>query len=116
MIRQPAFNRAVFALTFGAAMLTATAVRADNYPDSHMVPAAQASQLSRAEVLADLKIYQESGLADAERIVAEGGVETASLHKAKERYAQLRQGERYATLVAQIAQRIGEPVRHPRGA
>lgn len=68
-----------------------------------------AAPLSRSEVLADLKIYQESGLAVAERVAQEQGLETEALRAARVRYAMLRDGERYAVLVAQFAQRTGEP-------
>ena len=62
-------------------------------------------------MLADLKVYQESGLAAAERAAAETGQETPALRAARERYAALRQGERYAALVAEYAARRGETVR-----
>lgn len=72
--------------------------------------------VSRSEVLADLKIYQESGLAAAERVAQEQGIETAALRAARERYAMLRHGERYASLVMQIAQRTGQQARQARGS
>jgi Domain of unknown function (DUF4148) len=110
-------NHAVIALALAAAAFGTSAVHAENHPESHLVTQTNAeSQLTRAEVLADLKIYQESGLAAAERVYNETGLETAALRGARQRYAQLRQGERYATLVAEIAQRTGQPVRQPRGA
>lgn len=78
----------------------------------HVAPAVP---LTRAEVLADLKIYQESGLAEAERVALEQGHETAALGAARERYAALRHGERYAALVTQMAERTGEPAHRPQG-
>lgn len=75
----------------------------------------QRMPLSRSEVLADLKIYQESGLAAAERIAQEQGIETAALKAARERYTTLRHGERYAALVMQFAQRTGEQAPQVRG-
>ncbi|UXH76169.1 DUF4148 domain-containing protein [Roseateles amylovorans] len=72
--------------------------------------------LTRAEVLADLKIYQESGLAEAERVALEQGHDTAALAAARERYAALRQSDRYAFLVMQTADRIAQPARPSRGS
>ena len=110
-------SRAVTALAFTVAAFGHSAVHADNHPDAHIaIQSSSESQLTRAEVLADLEIYQESGLAAAERVYTETGLETATLRGARQRYAQLRQGHRYATLVAEIAQRTGEPVRQPLGA
>lgn len=60
---------------------------------------------TRAEVLAELAIYRESGLEAAERVAAELGHETVPLQVTRERHAQLRQGERYKTLVKHFAQR-----------
>lgn len=113
MSRQYSFNRAVLQLVFGAAIAAAAPVHAESFlmdPESGVSVSTQ-STVSRAEVLADLKIYQESGLAAAERIAAETGQETPSLQAARQRYAALRQGERYAALVAEYAARRGETVR-----
>ncbi|KQW45665.1 MULTISPECIES: hypothetical protein [unclassified Roseateles] len=113
MTRQTSFNRAVFQLLFASAALVGTAVNAQSYvtdPESG-ASVGVASTVSRAEVLADLKIYQESGLAAAERTAAETGHNTVELQAARERYAALRQGERYAALVAEYAARRGETVR-----
>lgn len=63
-------------------------------------PPPEARAMSRAEVLAELAIYQESGLAVEERIAAELGHESAATAAARERHAQLRRSERYAALVA----------------
>lgn len=113
MSRHHSFNRAVLQLVFGAAIAASASVHAESFlidPESGVSVSTQ-STVSRAEVLADLKIYQESGLAAAERTAAETGVETPALHAARQRYAALRQGERYAALVAQYAARRGETVR-----
>lgn len=110
MTRQHSFNRAVLQLVFGAAIAAAAPVHAASFvtdPESG-VSVSTTSTVSRAEVLADLKIYQESGLAAAERMTAETGVDTPALHAARQRYAALRQGERYAALVAAYAARRGE--------
>jgi hypothetical protein len=110
MTRQPRFDRAVLQLLLAASLATGAAAQAQSHvtdPESGHSVAVQ-SAVSRAEVLADLKIYQESGLAAAERAAAEGGAETATLQAARQRYAALRQGERYAALVAEYAARRGE--------
>jgi hypothetical protein len=114
MIRQPALNRAVLQLMLGAAVLVGASAQAQSYvtdPESGQSVSVQ-SAVSRAEVLADLKVYQESGLAVAERTADETGqFNSPALQAARERYAVLRHGERYAALVAQYAARRGEPVR-----
>ena len=115
MIRQPAFNRALLQLLTGAAVFVGASAQAQSYvtdPESGQSVSVQ-STVSRAEVLADLKIYQESGLAAAERVADETGQNTTTLQVARERYAALRHGERYAALVAQYAARRGETVRAP---
>lgn len=117
MTRQPSFNRAVFQLMLAAAALTAgSAAQAQSFvsdPESGASVSVQSS-VSRAEVLADLKIYQESGLAAAERVANEGGQPNgAQLRAARERYAALRHGGRYAALVAEYAARRGEAARVP---
>lgn len=114
MIRQPALNRAVLQLMVGAAVLIGASAQAQSYVSDLETGQSVSvhSTVSRAEVLADLKIYQESGLAAAERVASETGQpDSAALQAARERYAALRQGERYATLVAEYAARRGETVR-----
>lgn len=114
MIRQPAFNRAVLQLLTGAAVLVGASAQAQRYvtdPESGHSVSVQ-STVSRAEVLADLKVYQESGLAAAERVAHETGQPNSpALQAARERYAALRHGERYAALVAEYATRSGETAR-----
>lgn len=115
MIRQPALNRAVLQLLTGAAVfIGAAAAQAQSYVtdlETHQSVSVQ-STVSRAEVLAELKVYQESGLAAAERVADEAGAWNGpALQAARERYAALRHGERYAALVAQYAARRGETVR-----
>lgn len=163
MSRHSQLNRVVAAVSFGIAALASSAAHADHYPAPEVVqgpsitlsrsevlkdlkayqssglaaaerlsleqghdveglePAraryAQLTQrpyttkapLFRSEVLAELRIYQESGLALADREYLEQGVETEALRTARSRYVMLREGERYAMLVAQFAQRTGEP-------
>ena len=113
MTRHYSFNRAVLQLVFGAAIAAAAPVHAGTFvtdPESGVSVSTQ-STVSRAEVLAELKIYQESGLAAAERSAAETGQETPALQAARQRYAALRHGERFAALVAEYAARRGEAVR-----
>lgn len=113
MTRQPSFNRAVLQLLIAAAAMAGASAQAQSYvsdPESGYSVSVQSS-VSRAEVLADLKVYQESGLAAAERAAGETGQDTPALQAARQRYTALRQGERYAALVAEYAARRGETVR-----
>lgn len=115
MTRQPSFNRAVLQLLFAAAAVTAGAsAQAQSFvsdPESGYSVSVQ-STVSRAEVLAELKVYQESGLAAAERVASETGAwNSPALQAARQRYAALRHGERYAALVAEYTARRGEAVR-----
>jgi len=67
------------------------------------------STLTRAEVLADLQIYRESGLDDLDR--GEAVDPSSAAHaRAEAKYAQLRASPYYATLVQRIASRRGEAV------
>ena len=67
------------------------------------------STLTRSEVLADLQIYRESGLADLDR--GEAVDWTSPAHaRAEARYARLRASPYYATLVQRIAAQRGETV------
>ncbi|MFG6414168.1 hypothetical protein ACG02S_09685 [Roseateles sp. DC23W] len=114
MIRQPAFNRAVLQLLTGAIVLVGVSAQAQSYVtdlETGQRVSVQ-STVSRAEVLADLRIYQESGLAAAARVADETGQPNSpALQAARERYAALRHGERYAALVAQYAMRSGATTR-----
>ena len=60
--------------------------------------------LTRAEVLADLQVYRESGLAQAE-LPENAGQDTARVTQAKAKYAQLRTSAYYASLVKQYGDR-----------
>ncbi len=68
------------------------------------------STATRAEVLADLQLWRESGLADAS--VGEGGYNAFSprYREAQARYRALRSSPRYAELVQRIAAHRGEVV------
>jgi hypothetical protein len=74
-------------------------------------PGAAASEapLARAEVLADLQVWRESGMAavsDGE----EGRAYTPAHDAASARYAALRSAPSFAALVLRIAHRLGENV------
>lgn len=68
-----------------------------------------ASTVTRAEVLADLQIYRESGLAALDRGDAHD-TNTAAHARAEAKYAELRASPHYATLVQRIAAQRGETV------
>ena len=76
-----------------------------------VVPHSYVATLTRAEVLADLQIYRQSGLAELER-VGEGSADvfTPEHRRAQGRYAALRASPEFAALVQSIAQRRGESV------
>jgi len=112
MHRPSPLNRVLLALAVGAAAIGSSAAQAQNFERYPQDPISPPSQLTRAEVLADLQIYRESGLAQAARIDEHLGGDSAEVLAARQRYAQLRNSERYAALVAQIAQQTGEPVHH----
>lgn len=58
--------------------------------------------LSRAEVLADLQIYRESGLAAFDRSEGEPSANTAAYAAARARYEALKRDGRYQTLVTAL--------------
>lgn len=58
--------------------------------------------LTRAEVLADLAIYRESGLAAAELHDSESGQVSDAQLEARKRYEALKRGGRYQTLVVSL--------------
>jgi hypothetical protein len=78
-----------------AALLAGNAMANDN---PHEQPVNTPSAVSRAEVLADLQIYRESGLAAVEQSETYG-YDSARRDAAKARYAELRSSPYYATLV-----------------
>lgn len=105
MNRLPVFDRALIPVLFASALLTTSpASRADNYPEpllnSIQVPK---STLTRAEVLAELQIWRESGLDRFEHPEVDAARDEAGQAAAQARYAALRQGPRFAQLVAQYA-------------
>lgn len=81
------------------------AMAEDSYSAQPPLPAT--STVTRAEVLADLQIYRESGLADLDRGEAQDTT-SAAYAQAKAKYAQLRASSHYTELVQQIAARRGE--------
>ena len=81
--------------------LSTAAVPAFAQSYSHLDPITQ-SQKSRAEVLADLQIYRESGLAAADR-TEDFDLNPGQRAKAEARYAELKASPKYAQLVQQFA-------------
>jgi hypothetical protein len=81
--------------------LSAAAVPAFAQSYSHLDPITQ-SQKSRAEVLADLEIYRESGLAAADR-TEDFALNANQRAKAEARYAALKSSTTYAALVQRYA-------------
>lgn len=83
------------------------ALAADLGPASESGAAMAAAPLSRAEVLADLQVWRESGLAELH-----GGDDPAIFHPRYDactaRYLALRASPAFATLVQRIAQERGE--------
>lgn len=61
-----------------------------------------AHELTRAEVLADLQVYQESGLAELNRPDTEDW-KSSAYREASARYARLRNSPRFAQLAQHIA-------------
>lgn len=97
--------------TFAAALLTVVASLAAMAQEAGPPPEAplSVSTLTRAEVLADLQIYRESGLANldssAPTFIDWNSREYA---RASARYTQLRASPYFATLVQRIAARRAE--------
>nr|WP_297524503.1 DUF4148 domain-containing protein [uncultured Roseateles sp.] len=81
---------------FASAALVAGNAMANDNP--HTQPVNTPSAVSRAEVLADLEIYRESGLAAVEQSETYG-YDNARRDAAKAKYAELRSSPYYATLV-----------------
>lgn len=82
-------------------LIAVAAVPAFAQSYSHLDPITP-SQKSRAEVLADLEIYRESGLALVDR-TEDMSENTARRQQAQARYDQLRQSPAYAALVQKFA-------------
>ncbi|HEY1397096.1 DUF4148 domain-containing protein [Roseateles sp.] len=81
--------------------LSTAAVPAFAQSYSHLDPITQ-SQKTRAEVLADLAIYRESGLAAVDR-TEDSSLELTQRAKAEARYAELKASPKYAALVQRFA-------------
>ncbi|WP_431287441.1 DUF4148 domain-containing protein [Roseateles chitinivorans] len=86
--------------------LSAAAVPAFAQSYSHLDPITQ-SQKSRAEVLADLEIYRESGLAAVDR-TEDSSLELNQRAKAEASYAELKASPKYAALVQRFAAKEGK--------
>jgi hypothetical protein len=68
------------------------------------------SAVAREEVLAELQIWRESGLAELERGEAGADVNSALYRQAAAKYAELRAAPEFAERVEQIARQRGKPV------
>jgi len=86
--------------------LSAAAVPAFAQSYSHLDPIT-AGQKSRAEVLADLEIYRDSGLAAVDR-TEDFTLNASQRAKAEARYAELKASPRYAALVQRFAAKEGK--------
>ena len=73
----------------------------------------QSSMLTRAEVLADLEIWRESGMADLDRGHATPPFYSARYQHAKAEYERLRASPQFATLVNRIASAHGWDIHQP---
>jgi hypothetical protein len=87
-----------------AALLTAAcaAHAADSEGGAAQVP------LSRAEVLADLQIWQQSGMSAFDNGEASADPSNASYSAAQARYVALRSSPEFSQLVSRIAQERGD--------
>lgn len=106
MNRQSVLNRALIPVFVASALLAGSpAALADNYPEPILASSqvGKASALSRAEVLAELQLWRESGLDRYERPEVDAARDEAGIAAARARYAALRQGPRFAELVARYA-------------
>jgi hypothetical protein len=88
--------------------LSAAAVPAFAQGYSHLDPITQ-TQKSRAEVLADLEIYRESGLAAVDR-TEDFALNATQRTQAEARYAALKSSPKYAELVQRFAAKEGKGV------
>lgn len=88
-------NIIAVALLASAALASGAAMANDN---PHAQPVNTPSQVSRAEVLADLEIYRESGLAAVEQTETYG-YDVQRRSQAQAKYEQLRRSPYYAKLV-----------------
>ena len=90
---------------FGCSAALANEAYGDSPPDAR-----PASTLTRAEVLADLQVWRESGLTALD--FGEAGVDafSADYRNATDRYAALRNAPEFAVRVARIARERGEVV------
>ena len=86
--------------------LSAAAVPAFAQSYSHLDPITQ-GQKSRAEVLADLEIYRESGLAAVDR-TEDFALNATQRAKAEARYAELKSSPKYTALVQRFAAKAGK--------
>jgi hypothetical protein len=101
-------SKRIAVLSLPLCLIGAAAADESRNAASPMAEAAQAP-VTRAEVLADLQIWRESGMAalsDGE----EGRADTPAYRVATANYAARRAAPSFAALVLRIAQRLGEKV------
>lgn len=89
---------------FAATLLASLAGFASQAMAAEDIANTAARPVTRAEVLADLQVYRESGLAQAE-LPENAGMDSARVQQAKAKYAQLRSSAYYASLVKQYGDR-----------
>lgn len=100
-------NRTAQAKTFSATLaLTASLLLATALPQAHAqeylpTPSSSSSQLSRAEVIADLNLWQRAGV-DRYVETQQYGLETSEYQKAFAEYQRLRNGPAFAQEVARV--------------
>lgn len=92
------FFASVLLASLAAVAIPALANDNPSSPQNNPQPTAQARPVTRAEVLADLQIYRESGLALA-NLPENFGIDQKRRAEAEAKYAQLRQSAYFASLV-----------------
>lgn len=93
-----------------AVLLAAGAARASEGGASPSEAPVPSSTLTRAEVLADLECWRESGMADFRPVEAEADPMSAPYRTAYAKYEALRSSPTFAQRVVRIARVTGEAV------
>ena len=96
---------ALAAATMAMALTTTVSARAAEIDD-----AAAAKQLTRAEVMADLQIWRESGLAQWQGLDDPSACMTPQYLQSQARYQRMRASPQFAVLVEQLGGPSAEPV------
>ena len=89
------------ALRLTASLLLATALPQAHAEEDLSAPATSSSQLTRAEVIADLRLWQRAGV-DRHVEVQQYGLETSEYQKAFAEYQRLRNGPAFRQEVARV--------------